>query len=66
MNVSVNFRYTFKSFLAWGNITGYIEVMNLLNYTPVVERYFDPYHKDGYRDFECNGILPVAGITVDF
>jgi hypothetical protein len=66
MNASLNFRYTFKSFLAWGNITGYIEVMNLLNYEPVVERYFDPYHKDGFRDYRCNGILPVAGIMVDF
>lgn len=66
MNASLNFRYTFKSFLAWGNITGYVEVMNLLNYTPLVERYFDPYHKDGYRDFRCNGIVPVVGIMVDF
>jgi hypothetical protein len=40
--------------------------MNLLNYTPVVERYFDPYSESGYRDFKCNGILPVAGITADF
>jgi hypothetical protein len=66
VNASLNFRYTFKSFLAWGNITGYIEVMNLLNYTIVVERYFDPYSESGYRDFKCNGILPVAGITADF
>jgi hypothetical protein len=66
VNVSLNFRYTFKSFLTWGNITGYVEVMNLLHYTPVIDRYYDAYANNGYRDFRGNGILPVAGIMVDF
>lgn len=66
VNVSLNFRYTFKSFLAWGNITGYVEVMNLLDYTPVIDRYFDGYSRNGYRDLKGNGILPVAGVMVDF
>lgn len=63
---SLNLRYTFKAFLNRGNITGYLEVMNLLNSMPVVERYFDRYSRTGFKDYESNGILPVAGITVDF
>ena len=61
---SVNLRYSFKIFRKWGNVIGYIEVWNLLNLKPVVERYIDPREK--YRDYTTNGILPVAGITVDF
>jgi hypothetical protein len=63
---SLNLRYTFKIFLNRGNVTGYLEVLNLLNYMPVVERFFDAYSEKGFRDYECNGIFPVAGVTVDF
>jgi|GEM_PF-2174500 len=60
---SVNLRYSFRFFKQWGNITGYLEIWNLLNYSPVVERYKG---YNGYRDFSGNGLIPLAGITIDF
>lgn len=61
---SLNLRYSFKIYPRWGNITGYVEVWNLLNYTPTVERYL--YSGRGYVDYENQGIMPVGGVTVDF
>ncbi len=60
---NLNLRYNFRFFRKWGNITGYLEIWNLLNYTPVVERYKGFY---SYRDYQGNGIIPLAGITIDF
>ena len=62
--LTLNLRYTFKLYPRWGSILGYFELWNLLNYTPVVERYFSPW--TGYNDFRSNGILPIGGITVHF
>ena len=60
---NLNIRYSFRFFRKWGNITGYAEIWNLLNYSPVVERYKGYY---GYRDYQGNGIIPLAGFTIDF
>lgn len=60
---SVNLRYSFRFFRHWGNITGYVEIWNVLNYSPVVERYKG---YTSYRDFAGNGLIPLAGITIDF
>jgi hypothetical protein len=62
--LSFNLRYSFNIYRAWGNITGYLEVWNFLNNKPVVERYLDANR--GFLDYTTNGILPVAGVTVDF
>lgn len=62
--ISLNLRYSFKVFRKWGNITGYLEVWNILNNQPVVERYLDS--RRGFVNYTTNGILPVAGFTVDF
>jgi hypothetical protein len=61
--VSVNLRYNFRLFPRFGTITGYIELWNVLNYTPVLERHLGWY---GYTDYRGNGIIPVAGLMVDF
>jgi len=62
--ISLNLRYSFKVYQKWGNITGYIEIWNLLNNTPVVEMHLNP--RQGFETFRANGILPVAGFMVDF
>lgn len=61
---SLNFRYSFKVFQKWGNITGYVEIWNMLNNTPVVEMYLN--ERQGFETFEANGILPFLGLMVDF
>jgi hypothetical protein len=61
--VSANLRYGFVFFPSWGTITGYVEFWNLLNYQPVIIRTVEA---SGYRDFRANGIIPLAGIMVEF
>jgi hypothetical protein len=62
-SLSVNLRYGFNFFPKWGTITGYIEIWNLLNYQPVIERRLGA---TGYRNVKANGIIPLAGISVEF
>ena len=60
---SMNVRYSFNISRHWGNLTGYLEVWNFLNYTPVVER------NKGYREYyetNTNGLIPILGFSVDF
>ncbi|HEX3018750.1 MAG TPA: TonB-dependent receptor plug domain-containing protein [Chitinispirillaceae bacterium] len=40
---TLNLRYSFKLYPRWGTVTGYMEIWNLLNYTPVVERYYPKF-----------------------
>jgi hypothetical protein len=62
-SASVNLRYGFNFFPKWGTVTGYIEIWNLLNYQPVIERRLGI---SGYRNIRANGIIPLAGIAVEF
>jgi hypothetical protein len=60
---SMNVRYSFNISRHWGNVTGYLEVWNFLNYTPVVEK------NKGYREYyetNTNGLIPILGFSVDF
>ncbi|KMQ52419.1 TonB-dependent receptor plug [Chitinispirillum alkaliphilum] len=62
--ISINLRYSFRTFFDWGNVTGYLEVWNLTNSKPVVRRKVDFFSP--YLDFRANGIIPVAGLSVEF
>jgi hypothetical protein len=62
--VTASLRYSFTLNRKWGNLTGYLEIWNLFNQTPVAERYYNG--SSGYRDFKPNGILPLAGLKADF
>jgi len=57
-------RYTFHLFRSWGNFSTYIELWNIFNYRPVIERHYSPIL--GYIDRQANGIMPVLGIELDF
>lgn len=60
---SMHLRYSFRYYMSWGNITGYLEIMNVLNNQQPYGRWFDGKNWVLQRQ---NGILPVAGVTVDF
>ncbi len=62
-SASLTFRYGFNFFPKWGTITGYIEIWNILDYQPVIERTLGAA---GYRDVKANGIIPLAGIEIEF
>lgn len=62
--ININIRYTFKLYPKWGNITGFIDLWNVLNQTPVIQRGY--WKWSGFWDVRSNGTLPVAGITADF
>jgi hypothetical protein len=62
-SLSLNLRYGFNFFPKWGTVTGYIELWNVFNYQPVIERRLGA---SGYRDIRANGIIPLAGISAEF
>ncbi len=62
---SLNLRYTFKIYKKWGNLMGYIDILNVLNLSPTVDRFFHS-GRQIYMDDKVNGIMPVAGITLDW
>lgn len=61
----LNLRYTFKLYKKWGNVMGYIDILNVLNQSPTTERFFRRSTQK-FVERKVNGIMPVAGITVDF
>jgi hypothetical protein len=61
--LSANVRYSFILFPQWGTVTGYVEVWNVINYTPVIRREMG---WNGYRDTRSNGIIPLVGISCEF
>jgi hypothetical protein len=61
--VSVSLRYNFGFLSRFGTIAGYVELWNVLNYSPVIERKIVWW---GYWDHKDNGIVPLVGLTADF
>jgi hypothetical protein len=58
-------RYSFRVFPRWGNITGYIDIQNLLDQRIPYAVDFDPNTGDiTFLKGSC--LLPMFGITVDF
>lgn len=62
--VTLDFRYSFRLYRNWGNITGYVDLLNITNQTPVIQKEFNPWL--GYQEIRSNGFLPVVGVKVDF
>lgn len=63
--VTLGIRYDFKIYRKWGNFTGYIDVSNILDNTPVVDEIVNPETGKIERNTAA-GILPMFGLTVDF
>ncbi len=61
---TLDFRYSFRIYRDWGNIMGYVDLMNITGATPVIQKTFNSWM--GYNETRSNGFLPVAGVTVDF
>ena len=57
--LSVSLRYQFSLLPSFANIDGYIEIWNLLNYKPVIE-------KTKYDSIRAQEILPIFGLTAEF
>jgi hypothetical protein len=58
-------RYNFMRYKKWGNFTGYVEVINILNRETVIDREFDG-STGKFEYITTNGIVPLVGLTVDF
>lgn len=63
--VALGVRYDFKVYRKWGNLTGYFDVSNILNNTPVIDETIDKETGKVVKQYAA-GILPMFGLTVDF
>ncbi|MBN1980349.1 MAG: TonB-dependent receptor plug domain-containing protein [Chitinivibrionales bacterium] len=61
--LSLSLRYQYTTQQSWGHFSGYIDLLNCLNQTPILKRAFR-VNRFIYR--RKSGILPVAGITLTF
>lgn len=63
--VSLSLRYSLNVPMSKGNFEFYIDLINILNLTPTVGRYFS-WGKQSWEYETVNGFLPIGGITFDF
>ena len=60
---SLNMRYSFEFHGKKARFSAYLEGLNLLNQTHIVDRQWDGLV---YLDRRLNGIMPIGGITITF
>jgi hypothetical protein len=63
--VLIGLRYSFRVFPRWGNITGYVDIQNILDQGTPYALDYDP-DTEGIIFMKGSGILPMLGITIDF
>ncbi|MBD3316139.1 MAG: hypothetical protein GF344_10150 [Chitinivibrionales bacterium] len=66
--IKLSLRYNSTGYYRWGNITGYVEIQNLLNQKDVVNEYFsagDGLSETNVVRYLSRGIFIVGGVTVD-
>jgi hypothetical protein len=63
--VLLGLRYSFRVFPRWGNITGYVDIQNVLDRRIPYSLDYDP--DNGEITFlKGSSLLPMLGITADF
>lgn len=63
--ILLGLRYSFRVFPRWGNITGYVDIQNVLDRRIPYTLDYDP--NNGEITFlKGSGLLPMLGITADF
>ena len=63
--ITLGLRYDFKVYRKWGNFTGYIDIANILNNTPVVDEILNTETGELEKQY-APGILPMFGVMIDF
>ena len=63
--ITLGLRYDFKVYRKWGNFTGYIDIANLLNNTPVIDEILNKETGKIEKQY-APGILPMFGLMIDF
>jgi hypothetical protein len=63
--ITLGLRYDFKVYRKWGNFTGYFDIANILNNTPVVDETLNAETGKLEKQY-APGILPMFGLMVDF
>lgn len=62
----IGLRYDLTWYLKRMNITGYVEVKNILNQSDIIHESYNPSNGGSISQVKGIGILPIAGLTIDF
>lgn len=62
----IGLRYDLTYYGKRSNITAYVEVKNILNQSDIIHETYNPLNGGSVKQVKGIGILPIAGLTIDF